>query len=181
MGRAIAIGVTALLMIWVPAIKAQGPPSMLQYRILAMEEGVWDADITMTLPGQQATRSKGVEINRLLGGKWLISDFKGELYGRPFEGHGVNGYDADKGKYVATWVDSLSARIDQMEGTYDEKTKTLALYADRKDAASGRPIKIRLATQLKDDDTRIFIESVQMDGEKDFVKFMEVKYTKRKR
>ena len=43
----------------------------------------------------------------------------------PFEGHGVYGYDVKKAKYVATWVDSMSKHIDMMEGTYDEKSKTL--------------------------------------------------------
>jgi hypothetical protein len=146
-----------------------------------MEEGVWDADITMTAPGQPAAKSKGVETNRLVGGKWLISDFKGEFFGAPFEGHGVNGYDAKKAKYVATWVDTMSVHIDLLEGSYDEKSRTLTLNADSEEPGSGKPMKMRLETQFKDDDTRTFTEFLQMDGQKEFVKFMEIKYTKRKK
>jgi hypothetical protein len=181
MNRSIVFGVVAGLIFVVPALKAQDTTPSPQHKILAMEEGVWDAEITMTLPGQEATKSKGTETNRLIGGKWLISDFKGEFFGQPFEGHGVNGYDTDKNKYVATWVDSMSAHIDLMEGTYDEKTKTLTLNADSKDPATGKPMKMRLETQFKDDDTRTFNEYVQAEGQKEFVKFMEVKYTKRKK
>jgi hypothetical protein len=180
MTRAIAFGVAAGVLFLLPATKAQEPSQLPEHKILAMEEGVWDADITTTLPGQEPMKSKGVETNRLLAGKWLISDFKGEFFGQPFEGHGVNGYDAKKGKYVATWVDTMSAHIDSLDGSYDDKTKTLTLNANSEDP-SGKPMKMRLETQFKDDNTRIFTEYVQSDGQKEFVKFMEVKYTKRKK
>jgi hypothetical protein len=159
---------------------AQDSSPLPQHKILAMEEGVWDADITMTIPGQEAAKSKGVETNRLMAGKWLISDFKGEMFGTSFEGHGVNGYDAKKGKYVATWVDTMAARIATLEGSYDEKTKTLTLTADTEEPQSGKPMKMRFETQFKDDETRTFTEFAQMDGQKEFVKIMEVKYTRRK-
>ena len=41
-------------------------------------------------------------------------------------------------------------------------------------------MKMRLETQMKEDGTRVMKEYVQMDGQKEFVKFMEIKYTKRK-
>jgi Protein of unknown function (DUF1579) len=162
-------------------VRAQDAKPLPEHKILAVEEGVWDAEITTTVPGQDAIKSKGLETNRLIGGKWLISDFKGEFFGSPFEGHGVNGYDPKKGKYVGTWVDSMSQHIDVLEGTYDEKTKTLTLNSDSVNPANGKPMKLRLETQFKDDETRTFSEYVQMDGEKSFTKFMEVKYSKRKK
>jgi Protein of unknown function (DUF1579) len=184
MKKAIFIPVAAGLLFFLPVLNAQDSAPSPEHKILAVQEGVWDAEILLIMPGQDpkdATKSKGVETNRLLAGKWLISDFKGEFFGSPFEGHGVNGYDAKKGKYVGTWVDSMSLHIDLMDGTYDEKTKTLTLNADSVNPASGKPMKMRLETQFKDDDTRTFSEYVQMDGEKEFAKLMEVKYTKRKK
>ncbi len=103
MHRAMFVGVAAVLAGLVCSASAQDSSPLPQHKILAMEEGVWDAEITMTIPGQEASKSKGVETNRLMAGKWLISEFKGEFFGAPFEGHGVNGYDAKKGKYSATW------------------------------------------------------------------------------
>ena len=144
MTRAMFIPMAAGLLFAVPVLNAQDSAPSPEHKILAMEEGVWDAEITMTIPGQDskdAAKSKGVETNRLLGGKWLISDFKGEFFGSSFEGHGVNGYDAKKGKYVGTWVDSMSQHIDLMEGTYDEKTKTLTLNADSVNPSTGKPMK----------------------------------------
>jgi hypothetical protein len=152
-------------------------------KVLAMEEGVWDAEITMYAPNAEGkvetSTSKGVETNRMLAGKWLISDFKGEMFGATFEGHGTNGYDAKKGKYVATWVDTMSARIDTLEGTYDEKTKTLTLNSDS-ETPDGKPMKMRLETRMNDDGTRTFTLFAKADGQNDFSKGMEIKYTKRK-
>jgi hypothetical protein len=188
MSRAILVGAMAGLFFLITPIKAQdspGGPALPQHKVLAQEEGEWDADVTMMLPGPDGkittSKSKGVETNRLLGGKWLISDFKGEFFNAPFEGHGVNGYDPKKGKYVTTWVDTMSNRIDVMEGTYDEKTKTLTLNAEVEEPNSGKPMKLRLETQFKDDGTRVFTEYVQPESQKEFAKFMEIKYTKRKK
>jgi hypothetical protein len=75
----------------------------------------------------------------------------------------------------------MSTHIDLMEGSYDEKTKTLTLRAESEDPTSGKPMKMRLETQLKDENTRVFTEYVQVEGQKDFAKFMEVTYTKRKK
>jgi hypothetical protein len=177
-----------LLFLVLPTLKAQDPPGgppLPQHKILAQGEGEWDADITMHLPGPggkvTSTKSKGAETNRLIGGKWLISDFKGKFFNTSFEGHGVSGYDAKKGKYVATWIDSFSTHIDFMEGTYDEKTKTLTLNAETEEAGSGKPMKLRLETTHKDDHTRVFTEYFQTEGQKEFSKFMEITYTKRKK
>jgi hypothetical protein len=171
------------------ALKAQesGPPGapLPQHKILAMEEGEWDADVTTTVPGPDGklitSKSKGVETNRLLGGKWLISDFKGEFLNTPFVGHGVNGYDAKKGKYVASWIDSFSTHIDLMDGSYDEKAKKLTLNAEVENPANGKPMKLRLETEFKDDGSRTFTEYVQTEGQSEYSKFMEIKYTKRKK
>ena len=153
------------------------------YKFLAMEEGVWDAEITMMMPNAEGkvetSKSKGVETNRMMAGKWLISDFKGEMFGSTFEGHGTNGYDAKKGKYIATWVDTMSVRIDMLEGAYNEKTKTLTLASDS-EGPDGKPMKMRLETRYNDDGTRTFSLHMQPDGQKEFAKMMEIKYTKRK-
>ena len=161
MKRLMFVGSAVLLSCLALSVRAQDSKSDDQsaYKLLAKEEGVWDADIKMMAPGTdgkiEATTSKGVETNRMMAGKWLISDFKGEMFGSTFEGHGTYGYDAKKNKYVATWVDTMSVRIDALEGTYDEKTKTLTLNSDS-ESPDGKPMKMRLETQFNDDGTRTF-------------------------
>ncbi len=187
MRRILFVGAATGLACLAVTLKAQDSKSDDQspIKVLAMEDGVWDADVTTTMPGPDGkvtpSTSKAVETNRMLAGKWLISDIKGEFFGAPFEGHGLYGYDAKKGKYVATWIDSMSTHIDTMMGSYDEKTKTLTYHAEIENPDDGKLMKMRLEFQFNNDGTRTLSEFVQMDGQKDFAKFMEIKYTKRKK
>ena len=48
----------------------------------------------------------------------------------------------------------MSKQIDTLDGAYDEKTKTLTLNADSENPADGKPMKMRLETQIKEDGTR---------------------------
>ena len=185
MKRLMCVSVAVVVSCLALAVKAQDSKSDEQspYKLLAKEEGVWDAEIKMMMPGEggkiETTTSKGVETNRMMAGKWLISDFKGEMFGTTFEGHGTNGYDAKKNKYIGTWVDTMSVRIDTLEGTYDDKTKTLTFNSDS-EAPDGKPMKMRLETRFNDDGTRTFSLWMQEDGKKEFSKGMEITYTKRK-
>jgi len=189
MKRLMFVGAAAGVACLALTLKAQDSKSddPSPFKVLAMEEGTWDAEITMTAPGPDGkvttSSSKGMETNRLLAGKWLISDVKvkAEFFVMRFEGHGQYGYDAKKGKYVATWIDSMSTHIDMMEGTYDEKTKSLTLNGNSENPVDGKPMKMRLETKINGDGTRSLSEYVQMDGQKEFAKFMEIKYTKRKK
>jgi hypothetical protein len=185
MKRLLFLGAAAGLSCLAIAVRAQesksgdGP-----IKVLAMQEGEWDADISATVPLPDGKvniqKSKGVESNRMLGGKWLLSDFKGDLFGMKFEGHGQTGFDTKKGKYIGTWVDSMTRIITMLEGSYDEKAKTLIMYADTENPENDRPLKMRLETQFKEDGSRVMRQFFQMEGQKDFVQMVEFNYTKRK-
>jgi Protein of unknown function (DUF1579) len=124
--------------------------------LLKRDVGVWDLTIESTMePGGKPNVTKATETNTLLGGRWLISDLKGELMGIPYHGHGVMGYDPAKKKYAGTWVDSMSTEISQLEGTYDPKTKTMTSWMESP-GPDGKPMKMRSTSEWKDDDTRIF-------------------------
>jgi hypothetical protein len=75
----------------------------------------------------------------------------------------------------------MATNIAILDGAYDEKTKTLTFKAETENPADGKPMKMRLETQFNDDGTRTMKEYVQMEGQTEFVKFMEIKYTKRKK
>lgn len=85
----------------VDAAPAQPTP---EHQRLEKDAGVWDAVATFFGPNGEEN-SKGVETNRMLGGFWLVSEFKGEFFGAPFEGRSQLGYDPIKKKYVGTWID----------------------------------------------------------------------------
>ena len=124
MKRMMLVGVAAGLSCLTLSLKAQESKSdeKSPTKVLAASEGTWDAEITTTVPGPdgkiETQTSKGVETNRLLAGKWLLSDFKGDFFGMAFEGHGQTGYDAKKGSMSARgWTRCLNRLTPWMELT----------------------------------------------------------------
>jgi hypothetical protein len=84
-----------------------------------------------------------------------VTEFKSEMMGQPFEGRGVEGYDAAKKKYVGTWVDSMSSGLSISESTYDAAKKTMTGWIEGPDM-SGKTSKMKAVTEQKDPDTRVF-------------------------
>src|SRR5262245_55426309 len=82
----------------VATASAQEPPKPgPEHAKLKELVGTWDA--TFSMMGQE---SKATAIYRMgPGGLWLLSNFNGEIGGMKFSGHGVDGYDTAKKKYVA--------------------------------------------------------------------------------
>lgn len=164
-----------------------GPPMPKptdEHKVLAAEEGTWDAVVKSFMGGPDAEPmvSKGVETNTMMtGGLWLLSKFEGDFGGMKFEGRGQFGYDATKKKYVGTWVDSMAPTISMLEGTYDAKTKTITYVGDGYDPATKSKYTQKMVTTTKDDGTRAFTLYMTMPatGDKE-AKVMEITYTKRK-
>ena len=153
------------------------------HKILATEEGTWDATVKAYVGGPNAepSVSKGVETNEMMpGGMWLVSKFDGEFGGNKFQGRGQFGFDPLKKKYVGTWVDSMSPTLSVLEGTYDAKTKTMSYVGDGVDVSTKAKYTQRMVTTTKDDGSRVFSLFMKYEGRGDEVKFMEITYTKRK-
>jgi hypothetical protein len=154
-----------------------------EHKILAADEGTWDASIKtyMGAPGAEPSISKGSEVNEvMLGGLWVLSKFDGEFGGMKFQGRGQYGYDPIKKKYVGTWIDSMSTILSTLEGEYDAKTKTLTFVGDGYDPNLKAKFTQKMVTVAKDDGTRVFTLYMKYAGQPAETKFMEITYTKRK-
>lgn len=154
-----------------------------EHKLLESEAGTWDATMKFWMgPDAPPEEAQGVETNTMLGGLWLVSDFKGEFGGQPFLGHGQNGYDVAKQKYVGTWIDSMSPSIMSMEGTYDPAAKSLTMTGKMFDQMAGKEVDVRTVTVHKSADQRVFTMYVPgPSGEKGKdVKMMEITYIRRK-
>lgn len=150
-----------------------------EHAVLKGHEGVWDATMeSWEKPGAPPMVSKGVETNTLMGGMWLVTDFKGEFMATPFLGHGVMGYDPGKKKYVSTWVDSLSTGLSLGDGTYDAASRTMTQWLEGPDM-SGRMMRMRATSETKDADTRVFTMYAPGPNGKEFPG-MRVTYMRRK-
>jgi hypothetical protein len=183
------LSISAALLAASSSARAQqgGPPipkPTAEHKIVTADEGTWDA-VVKTFPpgpGAQPQLSKGVEVNTVLpGGMWLLSSFRGEFGGMPFEGHGQFGYDTVQKKYVGTWIDSMAPTLSVLEGSYDPASRTMTYVGDSVDAMTRSKFTQKMVTTTDKDGTRVFslyMTSKETGGKE--AKMLEITYTKRK-
>jgi hypothetical protein len=163
---------------------AQGPAPPMpgpEHEVLKLDLGTWDASIEMLMPGVPAgPPSKGVEVNTLgCNGLCLSTDFKGEVMGGPFQGHGVMTWDPQKKKYVGSWSDSMTAGLASTEGTWDAAKKTFNSTMTTPDG-SGGTVALRSTVEYTADGKRVF--SMFMPGpDGKEVPSMRITYTRQKK
>lgn len=108
-------------------------------------EGSWKAKTTMWMdPAAPPETSEGTMVNKwVLGGRFLHQEFKGTFAGQPFEGMGLWGYDNAKGKYVATWSDTMGTMIMMIEGKCDGGGKSWEMSGQMWDPMTKKDMKFR--------------------------------------
>lgn len=138
----------------VPASAKVGADATLPAPLAALHAGIgsWQADFRMEMPGAPPMTSKCREVvAAVCDGKWLWSDFTGEMMGAPFEGHGLTGYDDKIGKVVSIWIDSMNGALMRTDGSYDATTQTFALRGTCYDEQGKRVPVESTATSTKKD------------------------------
>ena len=153
-----------------------------EHKRLARSAGEWDC-VTQFRPAPDAPweTGKGSESSRVMaGGLWVVSEFKGNFLGAPFEGHGVAGYDQEKQKYVGTWVDSMSTSVTTQEGTYDEETRTYTFTNRMASTGTGEAMVWTSKLVVKDEDHHTYTASMPgPDGEA--YEILRIEYTRKQK
>lgn len=103
------------------------PKPTKEHELLKQFAGEWQTSTTINMPGMPPMSTSGTETARMVGDFWVMGEHKGDMMGTPFTGIMTLGYDPTAGKYVGTWIDSVSNHMWTYEGTYDESAKVLTL------------------------------------------------------
>ena len=90
---------------------------------LAKAAGTWDVVTKMYMsPGAEATDSPAhAESKMILGGRYLMEEFKSEFMGQPFDGVLLSGYDNLHGEYFSIWLDTMSTWPSVVRGKKDKE------------------------------------------------------------
>lgn len=167
-----------LLLATAPLFAQEGqamPKPGAEHQLLAAKAGVWDATLEMM---GSPTKSTGVStVTVACGGFWVVDDFKADMGGMPFHGHGATGYDPAKGKYVGSWIDSMTPSLMTLEGTMDKAGKVLTM-SGMAPGMDGKPVMHRMVTTQVDATTQTFEMFVPGPDGKD-MKVMTITYKKR--
>jgi hypothetical protein len=133
-------------------------------------------------PGQPPQKFHGKETVRSLGGLWVIGEGEGQMPGGGTARMIITiGYDADKKKYVGSWVGSMMTFQWIYEGFVDDRGKLLTLNTTGPNFADGGKTTTNFQELIEfiDDDHRTFSSRMQTaDGT--WQTFMTAHYTRKK-
>lgn len=129
-----------------------------EHEMIAKWNGNWTGEFTMWMspdPNVPPTKSAGSAKNRMaLGGRYQISEHKGNMMGMPFEGMSILAYDNHKKVFISSWIDNMGTGIMTLEGPWDEATKTITLKGKMVDPSSAGEMQIREVFTIIDDNTQ---------------------------
>lgn len=154
--------------------------SPIELEVLKASLGVWDAEIEVWAQGLDSPSIKfnGVETIRPYGEHWVASDFDSEFMGQTMKVHSIVGYDLDRKKMVGMVIDH-GPYAASMTGDYDKEYKTVRWTTEAK-SPSGKPMVQKTLTTQKNPDERMLVLSVPGQQKKEFTKFMQIRFVKRK-
>ena len=108
-------------------------------------------------PGAEPISSKGsAKAEMICGGRFLKVDFKGTMFGEPFEGIQIMGYDNYQKKNISFWIDSSSTAFYLTEGSRDEGKKRIVETGVWQDPMGGVDMNVRNTTTLVSKDEYTF-------------------------
>jgi Protein of unknown function (DUF1579) len=174
---------------WVPIDSATSMKAMMEaatpgepHKMLASSTGTWNAEVSMWMsPDAPPATSKGTATNKMvMDGRYQISEFKGDMMGSPFTGMSTTAYDNVKKKFVSTWIDNWGTGIMQMEGPWDESSKSMTLSGKMIEPSTKRECDMKESFKIVDDNTQL----MEMWGPDPKTgkpyKTMEIKFTRKK-
>jgi hypothetical protein len=160
------------------------------HKLLTDSVGNWSYTVKMWMNGDPSSKpdiSKGTATRKaIMDGRFVVMDVTGKMdmpgpdgkvQSMTFKGHGLEGYDNVKKKFVGTWMDNMGTGIMMSQGDYDPSTKTFT-YNSEVEMMPGMKTPVREVLKINDKDHMTF-EWYENRGGQD-VKTMEINYTRSK-
>ena len=152
-----------------------------EHQMMTSWNGTWLGDVSMWEgPNAQPAKSAITSVNRMvLGGRYQLSEEKGQFMGMSFEGRGTLAYDNIKRKFISTWIDNMGTGLITLEGPWDEGNKSMDLKGKEINPQTGDEMTVRQVFRVIDNDRQI-IQMFQPGPDGKEFKSMEILLTRRK-
>jgi hypothetical protein len=147
-----------------------------EHAFLKQFVGTWTTDVTWIENGQE-NKSKGTAtFTSTYGGRFIHSDYRGEMMGMPFQGSMLMGYNKVQKKFESVWVDSWSTGLSISNGTADSTGKVFTMAGVMDDPMTNQKMHTKEVTTF-DGANKMTFEMSKVDGDK-VEKMMTIVYTK---
>ncbi|NCI50108.1 DUF1579 domain-containing protein [Sediminibacterium roseum] len=173
---------------WVPVDSATAMKAMMdaatpgkEHEMLAKMNGNWKAETTMWMApdGPPMVSTGNVVYKMILGGRYQQMLFSGNMMGAPFEGIGTTGYDNARKVFISSWMDNQSTSVMNLDGTWDEASKTITFTGKMFCAPNGKWCDMKETFRIIDDKNQLMeMWGPDMKTGKPY-KNMEIKLTKK--
>ena len=132
-------------------------------------------------PGHPASKTKGSEKVRSLGGMWVLCEGQGEMPGGGEASMLLSlGYDPQRKRYVGTWIGSMMSHLWIYDGELDASGKVITLNAEGPSFTDPTKLgKYKDVFEFKSDDHRILTSHALGDDGK-WTQFMTAHYRRTK-
>jgi hypothetical protein len=129
---------------------AANPDKRLGYFV-----GAWDVAVTYQLPDGKEYQGKAACVTkRVLNGKFIQQEYQSRMNNQPLSVWQILGYDTVKKRFVEIHLNAHGENAHTMttDGTFSDDGKVLTLRGDVMDSSTGKPVKLRAVTTIKDND-----------------------------
>lgn len=125
------------------------------HKFMAESVGEWTATMKMYMDPSQPPMETTTKIKEemILGGRYLVGKYSGNMMGMPFEGISTMGYDNGINKFYSSWIDNMGTGMTLMEGYWKVPNKVIELYGVSQDPMEGKEIIMRQTLEFVDADT----------------------------
>ncbi len=150
-----------------------------QHRQLKAMEGSFKADVKFRMDpnGPEQTSAGTAKNEMIMGGRFLKSDYTGDMMGMPFKGLQIIGYDNATSQYQCAWLDEMSTGMFFSQGSADASGKVITLTCKFQCPVTNGPKTMKLVFNIKgDDEHTLEMYDVQPGGEE--VRGMTITYTR---
>ena len=95
------------------------PQPTAEHNRLREHAGTWHVHSTFYMdPSQPPMEVEAKETIEMFGDFWTRSLYEADMFGRPFQGTAMLGYDPQKKEYVSTWFDTMSPTLFKFSGNF---------------------------------------------------------------
>ena len=146
---------------------------------MAKMAGSYDLSIrSWNNPGAPPVVETGTATRSMvLDGRVMVEDMQSQMYGQPFTGHGMSGYDNVTGKYWSTWNDSMSTGLMVSQGSCDAGG-ACTFNGSWNDPVTKGKVNARMTTKWTSPTVEVFeMYAPGADGKES--KMMEITYTRK--
>ncbi|MGZ3426740.1 MAG: DUF1579 domain-containing protein [Polyangia bacterium] len=149
------------------------------HKLLEPLVGKWNTQAKQWLGDPKPETTTGhAEIKSILGGRFVEEHYDSVIFGKPYQGQGVIGFDTRTKKFVSSWVDTWGTWITVEEGDADATGKVLTLTAQDYDSASGKTRPVKFIYTIDGNDHHVMRVYETIEGKETLT--MEVDYKKAK-